>query len=98
MSMSDDIAEPFIYAMAGENSHAPGSRVTIPPRIQFEPFEDPLIPILTRIADALDRAYPIPEERKPGKLKPGMADYHYEDPQTLELRNLRDGPKETPSH
>lgn len=50
---------------------------------------------LTRIADALDRAFPIPEVKKPGKLKPGVAEYHHEDPQTLELRNLRDGSKET---
>lgn len=57
-----------------------------------------LITVLTRIADALDRAYPIPEVKQVGKLKPGMADYHHDDPQTLELRNLRDGPKETPSH
>lgn len=57
-----------------------------------------LISVLTRIADALDRAYPPPAEKVPGKLKPGVAEYHHDDPQTLELRNLRDGPKETPSH
>lgn len=61
-------------------------------------FEDPLVPLLTRIADALDRAYPPPAEKAPGKLKPGVAEYKYEDPQTEELRRLRDGPKETPSH
>lgn len=49
--------------------------------------------VLTRIADALDRAYPIPEEKKPGKMKPGVAEYKYEDQQTEELRKLRDGEK-----
>lgn len=53
--------------------------------------------LLTRIADALDRAFPIPKPS--GHLKPGMAQYAYEDPQTAELRRQfekapANGPKE----
>lgn len=97
MSMSDEMQEPFFYGTLGENPNAPGFDIH-PERLRYEPKPDPMIAILTRIADALDRAYPIPEERKSGKLKPGVAEYKYEDPQTEELRLLRDGPKETPSH
>lgn len=102
MSMSDEIQEPFLYGRPGENPNAPGSRVTIPQHFpvsthsgQDIPYEHPLFRVLTRIADALNRAYPIPEEKSLGKLNPGVADYHYEDPQTEELRNLRDSIKNT---
>jgi hypothetical protein len=100
MSMSDEIQEPFLYGRMGENPNAPGSTLDMGrltrTGIQFDPHPDALITVLTRIADALDRAYPLPASKPIGQLKPGVAKFNYEDPQTEALRKLR-AAQETPS-
>lgn len=45
-----------------------------------------LITVLTRIAVALERAYPEKKISKP--IRMGVAEYKYEDQQTVELRKL----------
>ncbi len=66
-------------------------------KITYTPMQHPLADVLTRIADALDRAYPI-SKKADGHLKVGVASYRYEDPQTEALRKLQEkaagGPEE----
>lgn len=54
--------------------------------------------VLTRIADALDRAFPKPLPVKKSHLVPGVAEYTYEDPQTLELRQIEKDRQEAASN